>query len=450
MPLLTSPRGTPQRLTICALLAIAFGAAFAAGYALSLFSTDAATADHTAPLPEHAEVRIAARATGDGRVEVALQERGLFGEWSGPHLPQQRYLSTDAEAGKWRLSSSIPVSTHWPGVGVGRLETESLYGATLLEQFGLVPEPGLLCLVGHGDPALDSFWEFLATAAYNSAYLSRAKLRTFYSLDGAAQAHAIRECIADGAWGIAATLANADAVGDALRDASAAGINILTYNSGAERSASVNAFAHVGLDDKLGGERVGTQFNEAGVEGEIWCLIHEALNRGLEDRCDGLEQTYSGAVTRVRIHTEALRAEAAMQLPASGVRAVVGLNTDTLLWLVEVTAQAGIDDLTVAGFGNSPQLVAPLATGQLSFILWDQPSIQGVIAVNLLLTPPLWVSGNVLETGGAAILIEPAYFDWAEAKAYLTSITPGALADVLQRAGITAEQAALLGLGGGP
>ncbi|MDE2967419.1 MAG: substrate-binding domain-containing protein [Chloroflexota bacterium] len=449
MPLIKALRPRPMRLNIFAFLAIALGAAFVAGYALSPLSTDSATADHTEPRPEHAEVRIAARATGDGRVEVALQERGLFGDWSGLHLPQQRYLPADAEAGKWLLSSSIPVSTHWPGVGMSRLETESLYSTTLLEQFGLVPEPGLLCLVGHGDPALDSFWRFLASAAYNSAYLSRAKLRTFYSLDGAEQAHAIHQCVADGAWGIAATLANADAVGDSLREASDAGINVLTYNSGAGLSSSVGAFAHVGLDDRLGGERVGTQFNEAGIEGDIWCLIHEAQNQGLEDRCDGLERTYSGATTRVRIHDEALQAEAVRQLPESGVSAIVGLNSDTLLWLVDVAAQAGLDDLTVAGFGNSPRLIGPLATGQLSFILWDQPSMQGVIAVNLLLTPPLWVSGNVLEAGGATILIEPAYFDWAEARAYLRSITPGALEDVLRQAGITAEQAAQLDLGGG-
>jgi ABC-type sugar transport system substrate-binding protein len=63
--------------------------------------------------------------------------------------------------------------------------------------------------------------------------------------------------VADGAFAIAATLATPEAVGAAQRGTVAAGVHVLTFNSGADASRSVGAYAHLGLDDRRGGDLAG-------------------------------------------------------------------------------------------------------------------------------------------------------------------------------------------------
>lgn len=197
---------------------------------------------------------------------------------------------------------------------------------------GLFSSQTFVCFIGHQRIEDDLFWDWVATTVANASFSQRLRMRSFYSPDGAEQAAAIRQCTADGANGIAATLADFEAVGEALQEASAAGVNVLTYNSGRSRSRDVGAFAHLSLDDEQGGVLVAEQLNQAGVTGEVWCLIHERVNVGLEERCDGLERAYSGAaVKRVRIHSAELQAAAAADLPDSGAAAVIALNVDSTL-----------------------------------------------------------------------------------------------------------------------
>ena len=433
---------TMHRLLLLAIAAAAVGLIFAAGYFANGLTTEPAAADHIEERPDNAQVRIAARPTGDGRVEVALQELGDDG-WSERHLPEARFLAAGAEAGQWRSSSPIQVSTHWPDWNDETLRTGTvgLFGTPV---FG---ESRPICVIGHGDPDQDDFWDRVAQSVTNAAYISRLNVRMYYSTDGDEQAAAIRECTAAGVWGIAATLADADAVGDALREAHAAGINVMTYNSGANYSRGVNAYTHIGLDDALGGRLVGERLNEAEVSGEIWCIIHEARNVGLEERCDAIDETYTGGmVTRIRAHTPELLEEYAADLADVGISGIIALNGNTSRWALGAAQSAGSDGLFIAGFSGGKDLLAPLMLGRMQFVLWDLPAIQGMLAVNLLLAPLYLAGGNTTEMGGAHILIEPTLIGAEEVRAIVAQLPPAALAHLLEGAGVTPEQAAALGL----
>lgn len=431
-----------RRLLLLVTAVSAVGILVAAGYFANSLTTDPAVADHIEDRPDNAQVRIAARPTGDGRVEVALQEFG-DGSWSSRHLPAARFLAAGAEIGRWRASSPIPVSAFWPSVPSVPLPTgtEGMFGTPVFGQ----ARP--LCVVGHGDRETDFFWNLLSQAVDNASYIARLNVRTAFSSDGEAQAAAIRQCTADGAWGIAATLADVDAVGDALREAHAAGVNVLTYNSGGRSSGAVNAYAHLALDDLRGGELVGERLNESGVRGEVWCVIHQSNNVGLEERCDGITATYAGgAVTRVAAHTPELLADQAVALVSADVGAVITLNASTSFWALGVAQQAGLTDLYIAGFGSAPQLYAALGLGLMQFIVWDHPTVQGMLAVNLLLSPLYLVGGTTVELGGAQIVIEPKLLDRAKLLAIASTVEPEVLLELLEAAGVTPEQAAAFGL----
>ena len=98
---------------------------------------------------------------------------------------------------------------------------------------------------------------------------------------------------------IAATLANPDAVTDALLAAKQAGARIVTFNSGASHARAAGSELHIALDDRAAGRLIGERLNEQGITGAAACLIHERQNVGLEERCQGLTQTYAGGEVRV-------------------------------------------------------------------------------------------------------------------------------------------------------
>ncbi|MCY3562276.1 MAG: hypothetical protein OXH20_14110 [bacterium] len=67
-----------------------------------------------------AELRVAARALDDGRVEFGLQQR-LAGAWGDRLLPVRRFFPASGPAGRWLASSPIPL-----GEGSGRTTSDPL------------------------------------------------------------------------------------------------------------------------------------------------------------------------------------------------------------------------------------------------------------------------------------------------------------------------------------
>ena len=412
-------------------LALMFAAGFGAYHAV--FGSGA-EAEHAGQAGD-ATVRISARHLEGGGVQVALQERDNQSQWGQRHTPRADVLPADAPVGAWRHSSELSVGTFWPESGA-LPGTETLFDAPRLPI-----EDGLACVIGHGDPAEDLFWEVTANAVSNSSYLNRVSTRIVMTDDAAEQSAAIRACTADGAFAIAATLANFEAVGEALLEAGAAGVEVYTYNSGADQARDVNSILHVSLDERAGGRLAGQRMNDAGVSGVVYCLIHEEVNIGLEERCEGLEATYEGgAVERVRIHNEAGRASAAEALTDESVAAVLALNGNTAVWAVEQGAAAGRSDLYIASFGVNLNVLLHLMTGQARFAIWDQPTLQGIFIANALRTRHLVSTPPLLQVGGAKVSIEPVLFDRQRLISMLRELPPDSLAALLARAGISPAQ----------
>ena len=109
----------PQRikLLIVAAAGIAIGAA-----ALAVISATSHSGD--------GDVRVLARATDDGRTEVAVQQ-SHDGEWGEAVRPTQRFLSADATPGEWRASSAVALESEEAieGAYVGRTATAAMHGA---------------------------------------------------------------------------------------------------------------------------------------------------------------------------------------------------------------------------------------------------------------------------------------------------------------------------------
>ena len=105
----------------------------------------------------------------------------------------------------------------------------------------------------------------------------------------------IQTAIGEGSSGIAASLPSPDQLVGPLQEAVAAGIPVYTINSGVNDYQDIGATTHVGQTEVIAGNGAGERFNDAGAT-KILCGRQEESNVALEERCDGLAETFSGEV----------------------------------------------------------------------------------------------------------------------------------------------------------
>lgn len=370
------------------------------------------------------EVRIGVKRLNDGRVEVKLQQ--LDEEtWVDLETAAARFLPTDAEVDQWRYSSSIEV--------VGTIETEPV----------VLRDPPLMCVYGHAHPREDRFWRWTLAASDVAAFQYGVDVRLYGAADAEQHVNGIRDCISHDPITIATSLPYANELEEVLAEAKAAGIRVVSFNSGADDARAAGSLVHIGLDDFGGGERAGDEFNRQGVSGTLLCVVHEQDNVGLHDRCDGIGETYQGGeVERISVdltsadeaglghdehsQPEHLQVLIAERIAEGDVGAILTLNHDSA-----VAAMAAISEteaeIALASFGFSDTLADAVRDGQMLFVVWDHPVVQGYLAVSAMAmayTLELSQLNAEVFLNGAKILIEPTLAD-KERAAELKSMFAG-------------------------
>lgn len=364
------------------------------------------------------EVRIGVKRLDDGRVEVKLQQLDNEDDaqaWNDLESPPARFLAADSTIDQWHYSNAIEVT--------GAVEEEE-------PEVVAAPQPPVMCVFGHAYPEDDRFWQWTLAGANVVGYQYGVDMRLYGARDSAEQVNDIRDCMANDPITIATSLPYADDLREVLAEAQAAGIQVVTFNSGAEDADSVGSLMHIGLDDFGGGVRAGDEFDEAGVTGALLCVIHEADNVGLRDRCDGAEQSYDGGeVERISVdpadahalggahveHTDPEHRLAVIleRIAAGGVGGILTLNHDSAIAALGAIEQAEAE-VALASFGFSDELADAVRDGQMLFVVWDHPVTQGYLAVSamaLAYTLELSQLNAEVFLNGAKILIEPTLAD---------------------------------------
>lgn len=364
------------------------------------------------------DVRVGVKRLADGRVEVKVQQLDDEQGWHDLELPPARFLELNVPVDAWRYTNSIPVS-------VAEEEADVI----------ILREPPLMCVLGHGYPEDDRFWRWTLAGSGVAAYQYGVQIVRYGALDSDEHAADLRDCISRGPITIATSLPYADDLREPLAEAQAAGIQVVTFNSGAEDADSVGSLMHIGLDDFAGGVKAGEQFVAAEVSGTVLCVIHETDNVGLEDRCNGLEASYgAGHVERIWVdltrvspddevhgehttpeHVQVLLAE---RIAAGGVGAILTLNHDTGIAALGAVAESEAV-VALGSFGFSDDLADAVRDGEMLFLVWDHPVAQGYLAVSAMaLAYTLELSDLNAEVflNGAKILIEPTLADQERAE----------------------------------
>lgn len=262
-------------------------------------------------------------------------------------------------------------------------------------------------VITHGAPG-DAFWDRVKSGAEKAGADYGVTVEYSSDADPARQSQLIDGAVADEVDGIVVSMANPDGLESSIKAAVAAGVPVVTVNSGVDFSQPFGALTHIGQSETIAGEAVGEQLNEAGTTNGI-CVIQEAGNIGLEERCAAAAKTFSGTMTNLQVDgtdDNAVQATITSQLQAQPeIDVVLTLGGQYAIDAVSAVADAG-SEAQVATFDLSEDVVAAVESGDILFAVDQQPYVQGFLGVTTLYLKS--INGNDVG-GGQPINSGPAF-----------------------------------------
>ena len=279
-------------------------------------------------------------------------------------------------------------------------------------------------VITHGDSGV--FWSVVEVAVADAAAAIGCDVVYFGSSnDALAQSQEIEAAIASGSAGIAISLADPAGVTAAAESVVAAGIPLYTLNSGVNNYKELGAATHVGQTEIVAGNGAGERFNALGAT-HVLCARQEQSNVALEERCQGLAETFNGDVTSEFVGLDANPDEqqngiAAILQADPSIDGVLGVGPNLPLRALTAGEQAG-RQLVIGGFDLSGDLIDAIEAGDVAFTVDQQQYLQGYLPVILM---HLQATNQNTAGGGLPILTGPGFVDTANASAVKELVSQG-------------------------
>ena len=239
-------------------------------------------------------------------------------------------------------------------------------------------------MVTHGE-GNDPFWPVVQKGGEDAAAAIGADFEYIYnpSADMADMASSIQAAAATQPDGMVVSLPDPDALGAAIKAAVAAGVPVITMNSGLESSASLGALMHVGQPEYLAGQSAGARAKAEGATKAL-CMIQEAYNTALVDRCEGYGEAVPMEFTDTTSDPATIQTRATAALQSNpDVDAVLSVGPH----VCDAVAKA-LDDLGMtvhhSCFDLSPAVMDLINAGKVAFTIDQQQRLQGYLPIIVL------------------------------------------------------------------
>jgi simple sugar transport system substrate-binding protein len=307
-------------------------------------------------------------------------------------------------AGCGGSSNSNTSSTAAGGGGGGSTSTGS-QGVDLTQGSGMT-----IAMVTHSDEG--SFWSVVKKGAEQASKDEGVKLIWSPSNnDPQKEAQLIDAAVSQKVDGLAVSVPNADAIKGSLAKAKAAGIPIVTLNSGQTDSKGLGAITHVGQDEVVAGKAAGARLKADGAK-KVLCVIHEQNNIGLQQRGQGVKDGFGGGVTNIQVKGTAdiatTQTEIKSKLQADkSFDAVITLNPD-IGEAAKTAIKGASSNAKLATFDISPAVIKDIKAGTIDFAVDQQQYLQGYLPIVFL---KLFKSNANTVGGGQPVLTGPGFVD---------------------------------------
>lgn len=264
----------------------------------------------------------------------------------------------------------------------------------------------------------DSFWDVVKAGAEKAGRDEHVDLHYQSDPDVGKQATLIDNAVAAGTQGLVVSMANPDGLEKSIKAAVAAGIPVVTINSGIDQWQQFGAITHVGQSETLAGKAAGDKLNDLGLK-NVLCVIHEAGNTGLEQRCAGAASTFSGKMNNLQVDISDLSgSEATIESKLQAdptIDGVLTLNGDVAGQAVKAVSNSG-SGAQVATFDVNAGVVRNVLDGKIAFAVDQQPYAQGYLGVTSVY---LNIIDGLDVGGGQPIYTGPAFITEDNAQAVL-------------------------------
>ena len=244
-----------------------------------------------------------------------------------------------------------------------------------------------IIVVVHGQ-ANDSFWSVVKNGVEEAGRDTGVNVdyRSPETFDMVAMSQLIDAAVNQEPDGLIVSIPDADALGPSIERAVAAGIPVISINSGSDVSKGLGALLHVGQDEFDAGKAAGEKLAGMGGTSAI-CVNQEVGNVALDLRCEGFAAGFGGASSVLPTGndpTEIQSKVAAALASDESIDTIMALGAATAGEPSVAAANASGRDVNVASFDMSPSFLQSVADGDAAFAIDQQQFLQGYLAVNFL------------------------------------------------------------------
>ncbi len=247
-------------------------------------------------------------------------------------------------------------------------------------------------VVSHGQ-ASDPFWSVVQNGVNQAAedLGVTVEYQAPATFDMVAMSQLIDAAVASEPDGLIVSIPDANALGPSIEAAVAAGIPVISMNSGSDVAADLGLLTHVGQTEYEAGFGGGQRMAEAGVTNAL-CINQEVGNAALDLRCEGFTDAMSEAGGTVEVLAVDLadptgsqqRVEAALAANDT-VDGILTLGpTGALPTLAALRDSDRLGDVQLATFDLAPEVLTAISDGDMLFAIDQQQYIQGYLPVVLL------------------------------------------------------------------
>jgi len=249
--------------------------------------------------------------------------------------------------------------------------------------------PYRIVVVTHGQAA-DSFWSVVKNGVDQAGVDMRVTVEyqapaTFNMVE---MAQLIDAVVASEPDGLVVSVPDADALGPSIQTAVAAGIPVISINSGAEVAEELGVLAHVGQTEYEAGYGGGQRMAEAGATNAL-CVNHEVGNVGLDLRCQGFTDAMAeagGAVEVLAVDladpTDATNRISAALTADETIDAIMTLGPGSAIpALSALEDQQLLGTTLLATFDLGTEVLEAIRDGNMLFAIDQQQYMQGYLPI---------------------------------------------------------------------
>jgi len=243
-------------------------------------------------------------------------------------------------------------------------------------------------VVVHGQAA-DPFWSVVKNGVDEAAEDTgtTVEYRAPTTFDMVQMSQLIDAAVASQPDGLVVSIPDADALGPSIENAVAAGIPVISMNSGSDVREQLGVAVHVGQTEYEAGLGGGKRMKEAGVTSAL-CINQEVGNVALDLRCEGFADGLEGEVEVVAVTMDPTEIQNAISAQLSNnpdIGGVLALGPSAAEPALQALEQSGaLEQVQFGTFDLSPGVLQAIADGKMAFAIDQQQFLQGYLPIVLL------------------------------------------------------------------